>query len=286
MTLFRCLCVLVGMVLLVGGHSRPGLGWRVLAMLGAKLPFQRLGIADRPIARLHRLRWYVPALPWIGRPEVPLGAAVLAVRGIFGVALIAAAVTVAAVLAGGARAELALLVLALAVGGGVALPAALIGRAERRCASALADGLPDLIDLLADARAAGREPSSCMETLVRAGGAAGLARRLHRRVLAGSSIAAAMDIESRALDLPVLRSAALVIARAEASGAAASPGLRALAAELRSRRQADLLRRSGRAGPVASLITALAIAPGTVAILAAVLIGGDLGGGGAFLAGG
>lgn len=157
---------------------------------------------------------------------------------------------------------------------GFLLPDMLVRRRTRRRARVLARELPDVLDLLRVAVEAGLTPGRAMgEVGARAGGPLGAELRdAARRLVLGEPTAAVLD--RLALRCPVPAVAALVAAirRAARHGAPLAPALAALATDARAERARGLREEAAKAAPKIQLVVALALVPGVLLLIAAVMI--------------
>jgi tight adherence protein C len=166
--------------------------------------------------------------------------------------------------------------LAAAPAGGFLLPDLWLRRRARGRGRAMAAEMPDVLDLLHVAIAAGLAPMRALAEVGRRRGGllAGEMARVAARVELG--VARAEALEGFARRCPVEGAQALVAAleRAERHGAPLGPLLAALAAEARARRAQRLRDRAARAAPKIQLVVALLLVPAVMLLVAAALLAG------------
>jgi tight adherence protein C len=180
----------------------------------------------------------------------------------------------ALLLGGSLPGRLGLLALVAAPAGAFLAPDEVLRRRTRTRADALARELPDTLDLLRVAVQAGLSPGRALnEVGQRANGLlASELRDAARRMALGQSTEAVLT--RLALRCPVPAVAMLVAAtrRAGRHGAPLAPALAALATDARAERARVLREQAAKAAPKIQLIVALALVPGVLLLVAAVLI--------------
>ncbi len=187
----------------------------------------------------------------------------------------ALAVAVLAVLLGPllpGRLGAALLVAAPA--GAFCLPDLLVRRRTRRRNAALARELPDALDLLRVAVQSGLTPGRAMgEVGARATGLlAGELRDGARRLALGEPSDLVLDRLDRRCRIPAVAALVAALRRSGRHGAPLAPTLAALAADARAERARVLREQAARAAPKIQLVVALALVPGVLLLMAAVLL--------------
>jgi len=169
------------------------------------------------------------------------------------------------------------LLLALCLGAAaVASPDLVTVSAARRGESSLLQQLPDFVDLLAASLSAGIPLEDALDTC------ASVARaplqpilvRVRMRVAAGEGPAVALAAEAADTGVDAFASVGRIVEQARRHGVPAAPSLVVVADDARARARASLLARAGRAGPLASLVLALVIAPACVLALIVAVLGG------------
>jgi len=181
----------------------------------------------------------------------------------------------AAVLVGGAlpgRLGIAFAVAAPAAA--FAVPDLLLRRRARGRGAALARELPDTLDLLRVAVQAGLSPTRAMgEVGARASGLlAAELRDAARRAGLGLPMEVVLDRLERRCPLPAVAATVTAMRRAARHGAPLAPALAALAADARADRARVLREGAARAAPKIQLVVALALVPGVLLQLAAILL--------------
>jgi tight adherence protein C len=168
--------------------------------------------------------------------------------------------------------------LAVAVAVGVPLagffaPDALLERRARRRATELRAALPDALDLLATAAAAGRSPLAGFAEVARGEGA--LARELAMVVAETSSGASqGQALASLRQRMPARELAAMagVIERSRRHGSPLADQLYDQAAGLRAEQRRDIGERAAKAAPKIQLVVALLLVPSVLLMIAAGLL--------------
>jgi tight adherence protein C len=201
--------------------------------------------------------------------ELPVGDVVATQAGL---AVICGLVALPFVPAAPGRLGVALL--ALAPAAGFLAPEARLRRRATRRRRAIEAELPDVLDLLRVAVAAGLAPRRAVGEVGRRhpGTLAAELRRAAARAQLGEPIADVLDhLEARA---PAEGMPALVAAlrRAERHGAPLAHTLRAQAQEARSRRAARRAQQAAKAAPKIQLVVALLLVPAVLLLVAAALI--------------
>jgi len=181
----------------------------------------------------------------------------------------------AAVLGGGALpGRLGIVCVVTAPAAAFAVPDLLLRRRIRGRGAALARELPDTLDLLRVAVQAGLSPARAMgEVGARASGL--LAAELRdgaRRVGLGVPMEVVLDRLERRCPLPAIAATVTAMRRAVRHGAPLAPALAALAADARADRARVLREGAARAAPKIQLVVALALVPGVLLQLAAILL--------------
>ncbi len=162
----------------------------------------------------------------------------------------------------------------------VALPAPRLAagvrlRSWRRHAAA---DVPLLLDVLAAAMTVSVSPAAALGVAARAvpRRLVATAERAHLRARLGAPAMAALAAEADAVGVGSLAVAATSVLRDVQVGLPVAERLHAIAAQLRSEADTDRMERAGRIVPMATLISAMVIAPACVVILAVIVIGGGL----------
>ncbi len=195
---------------------------------------------------------------------------VMAVKA--GGALVASAVGL--MLAAAAPGRLGPVVAVAVPAGAFVAPDAWLRRRARARARAMADQLPEVLDLLRVVVAAGMPVGRAMgEVGRRRGGllAEELARAADRMALGVPRERALADWRVRC-PLPAAAALAVAVGRADRHGTALAPALAALAADARADRARRLSDRAARAAPKIQLVIALGLVPAVLLLVAAGLI--------------
>jgi tight adherence protein C len=148
-----------------------------------------------------------------------------------------------------------------------------LARRTRRRRTAMAAELPDVLDLLYVAVAAGLAPMRALNEVGRRRSGP-LATELRTAATSSALGVPRADVLARlSRRCPVEGVAALTaaIARAERHGAPLAPALTALAADARAHRAQRLRERAGRAAPKIQLVVALLLVPAVMLLVAACL---------------
>jgi len=254
----------------------------VIELLAARLersPTGTTGSAPRPLTT---------ALARLGRPlgvRAPrdLGARMEAAgldgarAGDLGAAKVGGAVLagLAAVVLGGALpGHLGLVAVVAAPAGAFVAPDLLLRRRTRTRAAALARELPDVLDLLRVTVQAGLSPVRAMrEVGTRAHGLlAAELREAARRAALGVPTEVVLDRLGQRCPLPAALAMVTVLRRAVRNGAPLAPTLAALSTDARAERARVLREGAAKAAPKIQLVVALALVPGVLLLLAAMLL--------------
>lgn len=250
-----------------------------LAAAGVRTRRRRRAGAGRLPAALARLgrRTGVPTAPRdlarrldaAGAPATVTVAEVMALKGGAAMAAFVAALPMGALLPG----RLGPVAIAVAPAGAFLAPDAWLARATRRRRGAMAAELPDVLDLLHIAVAAGLPVLGALgEVGRRRGGPLAIELR------AASGSAALGVPHAQALDRLVSRcplhdvaALAAAIGRCERHGTPLAPALRALAADARAQRAQRVRERAARAAPKIQLVVALLLVPAVMLLVGACL---------------
>jgi tight adherence protein C len=235
------------------------------------------------LARLGR-RTGVPAAPRdlarrldaAGAPATVTAAEVMALKGGAAMAAFVAALPMATLLPG----RLGPVTIAVAPAGAFVAPDAWLARATRRRRAAMAAELPEVLDLLHIAVAAGLP---ALRALGEVGRRRGGPLAIELRAAAGSAalgVPHAQALDRLAHRCPLHDVGALVaaIGRCERHGAPLAPALRALAADARAQRAQRVRERAARAAPKIQLVVALLLVPAVMLLVGACLSAAVLGG--------
>jgi tight adherence protein C len=243
-----------------GGRGRNGTGGRASAAL----------------ARLGR-RAAVPAAPGdlalrldaAGAPASVTAADVMALKCGAAVAAFAAALPAAALLPG----RLGPVAIAVAPAGAFVAPDAWLARAMRRRRAAMAAELPEILDLLHVAVAAGLPALRALGEVGRRRGGplAAELRAAARRAALGVPHAQALERLARRCPLSDVAALVAAIGRSERHGAPLAPALHALAADARAERAQRVRERAARAAPKIQLVVALLLVPAVMLLVGACL---------------
>lgn len=182
---------------------------------------------------------------------------------------------VSAVLLGGALpGRLGLAAVVAGPAGTFVLPDLLLRRRTRDRTAVLARELPDVLDLLRVAVQAGLPAGRAMgEVGLRATGL--LAAELRdgsRRLALGLPMAAVLDRLELRCPAPAVAALVTAMRRAARHGAPLALTLAALAADARAERARVLREQAARAAPKIQLVVALALVPGVLLLMAAMLL--------------
>lgn len=155
-------------------------------------------------------------------------------------------------------------------------PDVLLVRRIRRRAQVMAEELPDVLDLLHVAVAAGLSPLRALgEVGRRRGGVlAAELRSAATRIELGLPRAAALAVLRRRCPAEGIEALVGALERAEIHGAPLGATLAAIAADARARRAHVLRERAARAGPKIQLVVALLLVPAVMLLVAAALAAG------------
>ena len=169
----------------------------------------------------------------------------------------------------------------LVIGGVIAvtdLPRRLLDARVRRAQREIGHAFPAALDLIAAALAAGLPLERGFACLAQSGPPAirPPMRYALAAVSAGVGPASAMRQIAEVAAVPALSAVAALMERAIATGAPLSASLHGTASDLRASAQAAARQRAGQRGPLATLTTALVIAPSCVGLMLTLVIGGAL----------
>jgi len=225
------------------------------------------------------------AWPWrLARPALPPGrrsrdpAAVLAGLRLGGLA--AGTLTGVLILCWAGRPAIPILPALLA--GGTAIVDLATATAAARAERALILELPHALDLLAAGLAAGMSLEVAILWCAHQSGPPSNAvfARVGTRLASGEPPAVALRAEADLSGVGLLVAIAGVVGRCRRQGLPAAPAIVAISDGARAKARTALLDRSGRSGPLATVVVAVLIAPACVAALVIALAGGFLSGGG------
>jgi len=223
-------------------------------------------------ARLAALAERLQLAPRLARAAAPAWLTVPVLMWLKGATALAAVVVVpaAAPVAPGRLSVIVALGLPLA---GFFAPDALLERRARARARALRGSLPDALDLLATAAAAGRAPLSGLEEISRGEGA--LARELSMLVAetsCGAPQRHAFETLRRRVPAPELAAMCGVIERSRRYGSPLADQLLEQASSLRSSQRRQIAESAAKAAPKIQLAVALLLVPSVLLMIAAGLL--------------
>jgi len=155
------------------------------------------------------------------------------------------------------------------------VPDAWLRRRARQRGRAMADELPEVLDLLRVVVEAGMPLSRAMGEVGarRRGLLAGELARAADRIVLGVPRAVAMAEWRARCPIPAAGALAVAVGRADRHGAPLAPALTALAADARADRARRLADRAAKAAPKIQLVIALLLVPAVLLIVAAALVG-------------
>jgi tight adherence protein C len=170
--------------------------------------------------------------------------------------------------------HLGLLALLLSPAAGFAAPDLLLSRRAQARALRLDAELPDVLDLLRVAVAAGYPPSRALREVARRhpGGLAAELGEIARRESLGVTRADALAAFRRRAPGPALATLAAALDRAGRHGAPLEDALAGLADDARARRARAATETAARAAPQIQLVVALVLVPSVLLLVAAALI--------------
>jgi tight adherence protein C len=268
LAVLAAVCAAAGIVEVAGVRARHGAASRARSRTG--------GRASAALARLGR-RTGVPAPPSdlalrldaAGAPPIVTVAEVMVLKCGAAVTAFAAALPAAALLPG----RLEPVATAIAPAGAFVAPDAWLARATRRRRDAMAAELPEVLDLLHVAVAAGLPALRALGEVGRRRGGPLAAELRAAAVRASLGVPHAQALERLARRCPLSDVAALVaaIGRSERHGAALAPALHALAADARAQRAQRVRDRAARAAPKIQLVVALLLVPAVMLLVGACL---------------
>lgn len=164
---------------------------------------------------------------------------------------------------------------AMVIAAALALPALtapdlLLAAHSRRSAAAASTALPEALELLAACCRGGLPLEAALEVAVHhtVDPVRGVLARARRRQVAGQNPATALRVEAELVGIDELVALGRLVDRHHQLGLPLEAPLLARAAAARSRAHTEALDRAGRAVPLASLVTAMVVAPCCVAMLA------------------
>jgi tight adherence protein C len=172
--------------------------------------------------------------------------------------------------------RLGIIAVVAAPAAGFLAPDALVARRGRRRARAMAAELPDVLDLLGVAVAAGLAPLRALGEVGRRrrGPLAAELRAAAARVALGVPSSVALEGLRRRCPAEGIGALVAALERAERHGAPLGPALAALAADARARRAQRLREQAARAGPKIQLVVALVLVPAVMLLVGAALASG------------
>lgn len=141
------------------------------------------------------------------------------------------------------------------------------------------------LPLVVEVMAVGLRASGSMDVAIEAGTQVAadplraILRRVMRRSRSGEAVASALTAEGRDRGIAELCSIGDLVERASRLGLSLAGPLEALSAELEAAADVARLTRTGRAIPIAALLTSLVIAPASAGAAAALVVGGAMSGG-------
>jgi tight adherence protein C len=157
-------------------------------------------------------------------------------------------------------------------------PDAWLARRTRRRRVAMAAELPDVLDLLHVAVAAGQSPLRALGEVGRrrSGALAAELRAATARAALGLPRHEALGLLARRCPVEGVAALVAAIARADRHGAPLGPSLRAQAADARAQSAQRLREQAARAGPKIQLVVALLLVPAVMLLVGACLAAGVL----------